>query len=365
MVNPRKVAMLHDFIKAHRDALIEACRRKVASRSAPRPTDAELETGVPLFLDQVAEALREALKDHAALEETARRHGEDLLNRGFTIAQVVHDYGGVCQAITSLAIQRSAPISTRDFQLLNGILDNAIAGAVSAYNAVREHKGTERMGQLAHELRNLLGTAVLAFDVLKGGGVGVEGTTSAILGRSLGGLRKLIDRELAQVRLEAGGCHLEPVRVCELVEEMEAASSIEASAHGLELAVQSVGRDVFVMADRQIMASVVSNLLQNALKFTRQGTEVSLRVETPANRVLIHVEDACGGLPRGKADELFNAFEQRSSNRSGLGLGLAISKKGAETIGGTLRVTDRPGRGCMFTLELPRAVGGSSRAQAV
>jgi signal transduction histidine kinase len=346
--------MLHDFIRANRSALIETCRLKVASRPAPRPTEAELEFGVPLFLDQMGEALAQVLENHGALEETAQRHGEELLARGFTIAQVVHDYGGVCQAITSLAIESGAPISTREFRLLNGILDNAIAGAVSAYSRVREHKGTERMGQLAHELRNLLSTAVLAFDILKGGSVGLDGTTSAILGRSLQGLRKLVDRELLDVRLEAGGCQLEPVKVCEIVEELEAATAIEARSSGLQLSVRSPGPEVFVMADRPILASVISNLLQNALKFTRRGTGIGLLVETSADRVLFHVEDACGGLPTGKNEELFEAFEQRSPDRSGLGLGLGICRNGAEILGGRLGVVDRPGQGCVFTLDLPR-----------
>jgi hypothetical protein len=66
---------------------------------------------------------------------------------------------------------------------------------------VREHEGAERLGRLAHELRNLLNSAVLSFDVLKTGTVGLSGSTGAVLARSLMALRYLIDRELAEVRL--------------------------------------------------------------------------------------------------------------------------------------------------------------------
>jgi signal transduction histidine kinase len=67
------------------------------------------------------------------------------------------------------------------------------------------------------------------------------------------------------------------------------------------------------------------------------------------------IEDQCGGLPPGKAETLFNPFEQRSADRSGLGLGLAICMRGTLAVGGTLRVRDLPGRGCVFMVELPLA----------
>ena len=80
-----------------------------------------------------------------------------------------------------------------------------------------------------------------------------------------------------------------------------------------------------------------------------------LRAHTREGRVLIEVEDECGGLPPGKAEELFRPFEQRSSDRSGLGLGLAISMQSVEANGGELSVRDLPGKGCVFTISLPLA----------
>lgn len=347
--------MLHEFVTANRGEIIARCRGKIASRPAPRPTDVELDYGVPLFVDQLADTLRHALAPNPAIARSATKHGNELLNRGFTIAQVVHDYGGVCQAITELAVETAARITASEFQTLNLCLDNAIASAVTEYSRLREHEGTERLGRLAHELRNLLNVAVLSFEVLKTGRVGVGGSTGAVLARSLAGLQNLIDREFAVVRLDAGVHYRETVVVHDFIADAEVAPTIEANARGLRFSVTtSVAKDVAVHADRQILESVVSNLLGNAFKFTRAGGHVSLRTHATADRVLIEVEDQCGGLPPGKAEELFRPFEQRGLDRTGLGLGLAICHAGARVNGGEIHVLNQPGTGCVFTVDLPR-----------
>jgi len=68
---------------------------------------------------------------------------------------------------------------------------------------------------------------------------------------------------------------------------------------------------------------------------------------------LIEVEDECGGLPEGDSESLFHLFEQRGSDRSGMGLGLGISRRGVELNGGTLYVRNLQDRGCVFTIDLP------------
>jgi signal transduction histidine kinase len=346
--------MLHEFVTANRDEIIARCRSKIALRPVPRPTDLELQYGVPLFLDQLAETLRLTLVPDSSIADTGAKHANELLDRGFTIAQVVHDYGGICQSITELADETSALITLREFQMLNLCLDDAIAGAVTEYGRLREHEGTERLGRLSHELRNLLNTSLLAFDVLKTGSVGVGGSTGAVLARSLGGLRNLLDRELAEVRLGAGILHRETVVVCDFIEDVEVAATMDANARGLEFSVSSVTRDITISADRQILTSVVGNLLQNAFKFTRSGSRVSLRAQATADRVRIEIEDQCGGLPAGKVEELFHPFEQMAADRTGLGLGLDISRRGARVNDGTIRVHNHAGVGCTFTVDLPR-----------
>ena len=134
--------MLQEFIAVHRDEIIRRCRAKVARRSIPPPTEAEINHGVPLFLDQLVHALRLGLLSSPEIGRSAVLHGHELLLQGFTVSQVVHDYGDVCQAITELAVEMDAPISADDFRTLNHCLDDAIAGAVTEYG--RERTQSER-----------------------------------------------------------------------------------------------------------------------------------------------------------------------------------------------------------------------------
>ena len=364
----RVTGVLDDFIISNREAIIAHARARVGSRTSPKPSDEELANGVPVFLDQLGDALRLAKSsdviDHDQIGKSATRHGNDLLRMGLTIAQVVLDYGDVCQSITELAVQQKAPIDGDEFQTLNLCLDDAIAGAVTEYSFQRERaitdQGIERLGVLAHELRNLLNTATLAFESIKSGRVAANGSTGLMLGRSLLGLRDLIDRSLADVRLDAGIEYLQSVAVAEFVEEVEIGALIQARARELDLVVTSVDRAVTIKGDREILAAALSNLLQNAFKFTRKRGRISLTVRATADRVLFEVEDECGGLPPGKTEDLFRPFKQRGSDRSGVGLGLSICLKAAKANGGKITVRDLPGKGCVFTLDLPRTAPPSA-----
>lgn len=358
-------ATLHDFIGTNRELIIDRVRLRLGARLAPKSIEANLVHGVPLFLSQLASALAEprltssqdslgATGASTEITDTAALHGHDLLRNGYTVAQVVHAYGDVCQIVTELASETNASISSEDFQFFNRYLDDAIAGAVTAYGRQREHdltdESTERRGVFAHELRNLLNTAILSFDAIKRGTVGLGGTTGAIHTRSLTGLRELVERSLAEVRLSAP--LLDRLSLPEFIEEIEVSAMLQAAGYRKTLTVAS-NADVVIDADRQLLASAVSNLLQNAFKFSRAGRNVSLVTRTTPTRVLIEVSDACGGLPLGKAEALFRPFVRGSSDHSGLGLGLSIALKAVRAHSGELSVRDIPGTGCVFTIDLP------------
>lgn len=359
--------MLYEFLTTNRDEIIARARAKVAQRIAPRATDDELKNGVPLFLRQLIDGLHMSLGAREEIAKSATLHGGDLLREGYTVAQVVHDYGDICQVVTTMAIERSAAITTHEFNILNGCLDDAIAEAVTEHARQREQaiaraitaEGTERIGALAHELRNLLNTAQLSFEMLKKGNVGLTGSTSAVLDRSLTRLRDLINRSLTEVRLEVHAQRTELMTMDALIEDVEIDAAIEARARHIELTVAPIEPDVLITCDRQLLASAVVNMLQNALKFTRPQSHVALRVRATESRVLIEVEDECGGLAGG-GEELFRAFEQQSADRSGLGLGLSISRRAVEANGGEIRVRDIPGVGCVFTIDLPRTPSASA-----
>lgn len=366
--------MLNDFLEANRATLIERCKAKVALRPAPHSTKVDLAHGIPVFLEQLIERLRVgkdpdvlAMDSSPAITASARKHGDEMMRSGFSIDQVVHDYGDLCQAITEIADEGGTQISADDFQILNCCLDDAIADAITEFQAQRDRHVSEqdrrdeadRLGSLAHELRDQLGTAALAFRALKSGSVGTSGATSAVLERSLTAMGDMIGRTMTQVRLDAGiSPRFEAIRVDRFIAETQAAADLAASALKCHLEVWPVESGMFVRADNQLLHSAVSNLLNNAFKFTRKHGRVSLKASGADDRVLIEVRDECGEIGEGKSEALFAAFEQHGADRTGLGLGLSIARRAVEAMGGSIRVSDPPGTGCVFTIDLPEHRGG-------
>jgi hypothetical protein len=190
--------MLHEFLRANKADLIRRCRIKVAERNSPPATKSELENGIPLILDQlsealvnerrsptlVAQAIRGDAPDTLAWRESSRTaglHGTELFKLGYSLAQVVHDYGDLCQAITESAIANRASITVDEFHTFNRLLDNSIANAVSAFGVLQQSS----RGTLAEEQRRLVDMALGALDALKSGNIGLMGATGAVLEDSL------------------------------------------------------------------------------------------------------------------------------------------------------------------------------------
>jgi signal transduction histidine kinase len=363
--------VLQHFLTTNRMVLIDRCRAMVAGRSEPETTESDLAHGIPVFLDQLIKTLtleqtssRDSGGDAASeLAATATLHGRDLFERGFTLEQVVRDYGDVCQVVTNLAYEAGAPIEVDEFRTFNRCLGKAIAAAVTAYahrQAAAAAEGdfqafNSRLGPFAHELRNYLHTAILAVGAIKAGKVGISGATGAVLDRSLLGMRNLIDRSLAEVRVTAATpARLRPIGLADFMSDVAAAASLDSQVRGCHFTVAPVDKDLVVNADPEMLSSAVGNLLQNAFKFTKPHTEVHLHVHAVADRILIDVEDHCGGLATETTEKLLLPFAQSGEDRSGLGLGLEICRRSVEVNNGVLRVRDVPGSGCIFTVDLPR-----------
>ena len=372
--------MLHEFLKVNRHELIDRCRTKAAHRDVPGTIDAAVEHGIPSFLDQLIRTL-ELEQTSASTEscrisgragggepfsseigETAAMHGLELSQRAFSIAQVVHAYGDLCQATTDLAYERDVAVQVGEFRTLNRCLDNAIAGAVTEYlnqratlsaglAAVENH---ERLGCLAHELRDLINTATLALSAIRTGNVGVSGATGTVLDRSLAGLRKLVDRTLADAQITTGLLERRSVfPLSDMLAEVSVSAALEAQARDCELAIMPIDPTLAVDADRDQLSSALGNLLQNAIKFTESHTKVSVTAYAFGERVRIDVEDHCGGFPAADT-QMFAPFTQYGADRSGLGLGLSICRRNLEANGGVLEARNLPGTGCVFTIDLPR-----------
>jgi len=355
--------MLHEFVTTHRDEIMARIRDELTDPSRPSTATSELENGVSAFLTQLSATLR--LEETAtpfsqtAIGSTAARHGRDLLALGFNVSQVVHNYGDICQAITELALEHDAPIGIEEFHILNRCLDTAIAEAVTEHARITAQRTgaeeIERTGQVAHELRNALSTALLAFQALRSGAVAINGSTGMVLGRSLMTLRDVIDSALVEVRLDAGLQRWDRLSVAEFLDEIAVVANLHAEYRGIRLSVGRPPSHLAVNADPQLLSSAVMNLLTNAFKYTRSGGHVVLRVLEEDGRVLVEVEDECGGIPSAAGDP-FQAFgERRGSDRTGLGLGLSIARKAVRAQGGDIHIRNMPGTGCVFVIDVPRA----------
>ena len=172
-----------------------------------------------------------------------------------------------------------------------------------------------RLGHTAHEARDFLSTAFLAFHALKRGDVAINGSTGAMLGRSLMALRDLIDRTLSEVRLVANVRRRVRVPVVPFVDEIAA---------------------------------------------TRPGGNVTLRAFASDANLCLEVEDECGGIPEEKGD-LFRTFgDRRGRDRSGLGMGLSIARKAVRAHGGDIEIRNKPGYGCTFAICVPLAATTAS-----
>jgi hypothetical protein len=213
--------MLHDFISSNRQELIRRCRTNANARLNPTDAPAALEHGVPLFLQQLVETLRleqttparhgadsDPTQTATDIGRAAALHGTELLHLGYSVEQVVHDYGDVCQAVTALAVEQDTAFSTDEFRTLNRCLDNAIADAVASFGSAGQisiNRQAETLQQrldiFSAEHRRLIDIAIHSFTAIKTGNIGFNGATGTLLFHALEELRSLAERTLPEIRL--------------------------------------------------------------------------------------------------------------------------------------------------------------------
>lgn len=179
------------------------------------------------------------------------------------------------------------------------------------------------------------------------------GATGAVLKRSHAALKTLVDHALDDVRGIPQAPDAQVFQIQPLLADAENAVGLQSLTGGKNLVVDPADPDLSVCASRERILAALGNLLQNAVKFTKPGTTITLRALRSGDKVQIQVADQCGGLPPGSSETMFSPFSQRSTDKSGLGIGLTISRHGVEADGGTLTVADIPGMGCVFTITLP------------
>jgi PAS domain S-box-containing protein len=230
---------------------------------------------------------------------------------------------------------------------------------------------SEYLSRMSHELRTPL-NAILGFAQL----LELEELTDEqrenlhFILSAARHLLALINEVLDIAAIEAGRLplSLEPVAVAEVVAETVSLIRPLADQHQVLLVGPPVGCQVHVLGDRQRLKQILLNLLSNAVKYNRPGGRVELAcgpVEG-TERLRVQVQDTGPGIAPEAMDQLFVPFERLGSEQTGVegaGLGLPLSKRLAEAMGGTLAVETEVGQGSRFWVELPMAEGPVQRAE--
>jgi signal transduction histidine kinase len=334
---------LHEVLTEHREEIIAAM------------PSAELVDHLPDFLREVIDALR--LEESPDTSPTAADHGEQRLALGFDLDSVVREYGALGASIVETARAAGTPLTPRDYLVLSQCVNTGIAEAVAQYarqrDAELQRQANEHFAFIAHELRNPLGSALLALSLLRDKALMPEDRLAKVLDRALARMHQLIEESLGVAQASAG-IHLrrEPIRLGALLDdaEMGAVANAEEKNIRLTFLLQS---DETISVDARLVRSALSNLVRNAVKFSKPGGSVEVRGRVENGRTTIEVEDRCGGLPAGKVEQAFAPFVQLDPKKDGFGLGLAIVKQAADAHGGSIRVQNLPGKGCIFVLEIP------------
>ena len=355
---------LYETLATKREDIMLRWKAQVQGTLAPEAIPVvELLDHLPQFVDEILIALQEdagVVPGGASLEQraTAAGHGAQRLRLGFSLDAVVREYGALRDAMIAVARDAGAQITFRELQVVFDCIIVGIAHAVSEYARQRDAEllrhANEHFAFIAHELRNPLSSSMMAFQLLKDNNhLPADVPLVVALGRGLHRTNELVNQTL-QVARVASGVELrrEWTTLKSLFEDAELGAASEAKSKGIELRLV-MEKDERLNLDVRLVRSALGNLLRNGVKYSCPGGVVELRGHVTNGRAVFEIEDCCGGLEPGKVEQAFAPFVRLDNNQSGFGLGLAIAKQAVDAHGGSIRVQNMPGKGCIFVLELP------------
>lgn len=213
------------------------------------------------------------------------------------------------------------------------------------------------LSNVSHELRTPLAAIRVLVEAL-GDGVDNEDAPEFLdrIHQQVERLTSLVNELLDLSRIESGAIVLRPETVDVAALVAEAASLLRTRTEPLGLTVAFEGEPLTVEADRPSLLRIVSNLLDNAVKWSPEGGVIHVDCRAEGDLFAIEVRDEGPGIPEADLPRVFERFYKGEASRatSGVGLGLAIVKHLARAHGGTATVESRPGQGARFTVRLPR-----------
>jgi two-component system phosphate regulon sensor histidine kinase PhoR len=229
----------------------------------------------------------------------------------------------------------------------------------------------EFLSNVSHELRTPLTSIMALAETLEAGAINDQDNNRrflSIIQKNAARMQRLIDDILELSAIEAGNVKVQPenVHLHALVEDITGSFLAMASVRRITIR-NLVELEIEVFADPHRLMQMLTNLIENAIKFNREGGVVSIRHESETGD-RIYVEDTGEGIPAHHLDRLFERFYRvdraRSRELGGTGLGLAIVKHLAKAHGGEVTVESRFGEGTRFTIELPRQSDLAEQRQA-
>lgn len=355
---------LSELLKRRREEILSRFGERL--RESPAPTDgisySVLLDGLPSFLDELIEDLGEPEPPEKPAKaglgvDTGVVHGEQRYKLGFDVVAVVREWAILRDIILELILAGPERVMPEEYRTLSRHMSAALIAAVQEHAEISDRERASYIGFMVHDVRNQLLSATAALSWLRSTPA-QEAEAIRAIEASLGELRHVLERELTRARLAAmrSGTDISRyrVRIADLValvvgetRALAAVRNVRVTTHGdPELAVNG---------DLRLLRSALVNVVGNAVKFTGEGTEVVIRAHGAGDVVELRVSDRCGGLRDESRERLFAEPTRSDPDRSGFGLGLAITRQAVEAHGGTITVENTPGAGCTFVLRIPRA----------
>lgn len=339
----------------------------------------ELQDQLPSFLHAMGQALTETqVHDQVRPCLLAAEHGEQRWRAGWRLSEVIRDYQILRLVIHErLQIELNRALDVREAMAVGLVLDEAITAAVVSYVTYQEQhiRSTEEaldsanrakrefLANMSHEIRTPM-TAILGFTDILRESVSHPDHVDAVQTIKRNGeyLLEIVNDILDLSKIEAGKLEVERT-LCspvQLANEVVALIQVAARAKGLTLEVVEQGPiPATISTDSLRLRQVLINLVGNAVKFTDRGSVRLVLQETasPVPQLEFSVADTGIGMTAEQIQHVFDPFVQPDHSaerrRTGTGLGLTISKKLIEILGGTIDVESEPGRGSIFRVRLP------------
>lgn len=378
------------------DTLVELwCMRAAEEYPAARRAHREvLRDHLPGSLRAMARALRESGEAAGrAHESMAEQHGEQRWESGWSITEVVRDYQVLRLVVIEYLEQRiKRPLRARETMAVGVFIDDAIAASIAAYvanrdeavaSAERERTATmeeinrrkdEFMAMLGHELRNPLAPILTAVRIIESAPTAdarALRSATEVIARQSKHLVRLIDDILDVARIGRGRLELRKERIDIATAVHQAVEEVEPllKARDQLLTVALPNSPMFVDADLSRLVQVVSNLLNNASKYTEHAGRIWLTARREDGHASIRVRDNGMGIPANMLDCVFDLFTQVDSAQpyasGGLGIGLTLVRRLVDQHGGTVTCqSEGPGKGSQFTVLLPLADHDALRVHA-